>query len=275
MDPLARIRTWPASTAAAGVAGPTGVLARHGPVDRVLPIASVTKLLTATAVMVAVEEGAVGLDEPAGPPGSTLRHLLAHASGLGMDSRTALTAPGTRRIYSNVGFEVLAEAVEHATDIPFGRYLAEAVTQPLGLAHTRLAGSSAHGAVSSLGDLLVLAGEFLVPRLLHPQTLREATTVAFPGLAGVVPGFGLQDPNDWGLGFELRDAKSPHWTGGANSADTFGHFGRSGAFLWVDPAARLACVCLTDREFGEWAQQAWPELSDAVLAQWQRDEEGR
>jgi CubicO group peptidase (beta-lactamase class C family) len=83
----------------------------------------------------------------------------------------------------------------------------------------------------------------------------------------VLPGFGRQEPNDWGLGFELRDRKSPHWTGRANSERTFGHFGRSGTFLWVDPDAGVALACLTDREFGEWAAEAWPLLSDAVLAE--------
>ena len=60
-------------------------------------------------------------------------------------------------------------------------------------------------------------------------------------------------PNDWGLGVELRDAKSPHWTGTRNSSRTFGHFGGSGTFLWVDPEARRR-VRLPDRpEFDEWA----------------------
>ena len=89
----------------------------------------------------------------------------------------------------------------------------------------------------------------------------------FPGLSGVVPDLGRFDPNDWGLGFELRDAKSPHWTGTRNSARTFGHFGGSGTFLWVDPEAGLACCCLTDLEFGPWAKEAWPRFSDAVLAE--------
>jgi CubicO group peptidase (beta-lactamase class C family) len=43
------------------------------------------------------------------------------------------------------------------------------------------------------------------------------------------------DPNDWGLGFELRDTKEPHWTGTRNSPRTYGHFGGSGSFLWLDP----------------------------------------
>ena len=52
---------------------------------------------------------------------------------------------------------------------------------------------------------------------------------------------------------ELKDAKQPHWTGSANTPATFGHFGGAGTFLWVDPVATVALVCLTDRDFGPWA----------------------
>ncbi len=100
------------------------------------------------------------------------------------------------------------------------------------------------------------------------ETLHGATSVAFPGLAGVLPGFGRFEPCDWGLGFEVRDAKSPHWTGTRNSPATFGHFGQSGAFVWVDPVAGLACAALSDLPFGPWAVEAWPRLSDAVLGHW-------
>jgi CubicO group peptidase (beta-lactamase class C family) len=91
--------------------------------------------------------------------------------------------------------------------------------------------------------------------------------VAYPGLAGVLPGYGRQQPNDWGLGWEIRGSKDPHWTGATSSPETFGHFGRSGTFLWVDPEAGLACLALTDRDFGDWAIQAWPAFIDQVLAQ--------
>jgi CubicO group peptidase (beta-lactamase class C family) len=64
----------------------------------------------------------------------------------------------------------------------------------------------------------------------------------------------------------LRDAKQPHWTGTLNSPATFGHFGASGSFVWVDPVAGIALACLTDRAFGAWALEAWPAVSDAVLA---------
>ena len=103
------------------------------------------------------------------------------------------------------------------------------------------------------------------PTLLAPQLFAEASQVAYPGLDGVVPGFGMQRPNDWGLGFELRDGKAPHWTGQANSPATFGHFGRSGTFLWVDPAAGLACAAVTDRDFGPWAAEAWPVTGGHAL----------
>jgi len=227
----------------------------------------VTKLATALATLVAVEEEVVDIDEPAGPPGATVRHLLAHASGLGFAGHRILAAPGRLRLYSNAGFEVLAAHVSARVGLPFAQYLAEAVLVPLGMTATRLVGSAAAGLHGPLDDLTRLAAELLSPTVVAASSLAEATQVAFPGLAGVLPGFGRHAPLDWGLGFELRDRKSPHWTGPANSPATFGHFGRSGSFLWVDPAAGIACVALGGVDFGAWAKVAWPALSDAVLAE--------
>jgi CubicO group peptidase (beta-lactamase class C family) len=227
----------------------------------------VTKLFTATATLVAAEEGIVDLDEPAGPEGSTVRHLLAHASGLPFDGARPIARPGQRRIYSNTGFNLLGRLVAERAEMEFDRYLREAVLDPLGMARTRLDGPPASGLLGPLDDLLVFAAELLDPRLVARETLDEATTVAFPGLVGVIPDLGRFEPNDWGLGFELRDAKSPHWTGTGNSARTFGHFGGSGSFLWVDPALGAACASLSDLDFGDWAKDAWPRLSDAVVAE--------
>jgi CubicO group peptidase (beta-lactamase class C family) len=150
--------------------------------------------------------------------------------------------------------------------MPFADYFTEAVAQPLGLAG-RLDGSPAHAYRGPLDDLLAVGRELLQPTLVAAETLAEAASVQFPGLSGVLPGFGRMEPNDWGLTFELRDGKAPHWTGSRNSEGTFGHFGRSGTFLWIDPAAGVACGVLTDRQFGDWAKEAWPPLSDAVLAE--------
>jgi CubicO group peptidase (beta-lactamase class C family) len=267
---LVAVAGWPVGTAAVGVTSPAASLAGTGPLDEPLPLASVSKLLTAMAVLVAVEEETLSLDDPAGPEGSTVAHLLAHASGLGLDG-ARITLPARKRIYSNTGFELLGELLTARSGIPFETYATEAVLQPLGMTGTRASGNPAWGAVGTAGDLLALGRELLEPRVLSPATLARASTVAFPGLDGVLPGFGRQSPNDWGLGFELRDGKSPHWTGGGNSPRTFGHFGRSGTFLWVDPDAGLACACVTDRDFGPWAKEAWPALSDAVLAAFSGD----
>lgn len=262
------IDEWPAEHSVAAVVGADGtLLGSHGPTDRVFPLASVTKLLVAYATLIAVEEGAVEWDQPAGPPGSTVRHLIAHTSGLAFTEHRAMAEPGTRRLYSSSGFEVLADTIATAAGMPFPDYLDEAVCQPLGMTSTALTGSAGSGASAPCADLIRFAAELQAPTLVATETMAEATTVAFPGRNGVLPGLGHQRPNDWGLGFELRDHKDPHWTGKHSSPRTFGHFGQSGTFLWVDPDARLACVVLTDLDFGEWAKQAWPALTDAVLAE--------
>lgn len=263
---------WPVGAAAGAVVGAgRGVLETYGDVDRVFPLASVTKPLVSLAVLVAVEEGALTLDDPAGPPGSTVRHLLAHASGLALDSADAVARPGTRRVYSNTGFQVLAEHLAAATGFDPADYLRQALCEPLGLAATELAGPAAWGGRSTVTDLAAVAAELLAPAtLLHPSTVEALRTVQFPGLPGVVPGFGRQPTCDWGLGVEVRDSKSPHWTGAGNSPGTYGHFGRSGTFLWVDPDAGLALVVLTDTEFEQWAKDAWPPLADAVLQNFRR-----
>ncbi len=263
-DVLRQIETWEAPHAAAAVVTPRGLVASLGDLEHPFPLASVTKILVAEAVLVAVEEEALSLDQAAGPPGSTVTHLLAHASGLGFDGGV-LAPPGTRRIYSNAGFEVLAATLEAATDMTTADYLHAAVVEPLGMSGTRLDGSAARGAVSTVADLARFAAELLDPRLLAPETLARATSPVFPDLAGVVPGFGRHDPDPWGLGFEIRGAKQPHWTGRGSSPATFGHFGQSGTFVWVDPVAAVALVVLTDRAFGPWSAEAWPRLADGVL----------
>jgi CubicO group peptidase (beta-lactamase class C family) len=264
---LEQIDEWPAPTAAVAVVTEEGILGQRGPADLVLRWASVTKLLTALAVLVAAEEGILDLDEPAGPPGSTVRHLLAHASGLPFEGERPIAGVGDRRIYSNTGFDLLGALVAERAEMPFGEYLKAAVLDPLGLAGAELRGRPSEGIWGTLADLTAFGRDLLTPALVAPETLAEATAVAFPGLVGVLPGIGRQEPNDWGLGFELKDAKRPHWTGAANSPRTFGHFGGAGTFLWVDPDARVACACLTDLEFAEWALSAWPPLADAVLAE--------
>jgi CubicO group peptidase (beta-lactamase class C family) len=274
MAALDALSDWPVPTVAAAVVGPSGVLAEFGDTRHRFALASVTKPLVARAAQIAIEEGVVELDTEAGPAGSTVRHLLAHATGYSMNSPELMAQPGKRRVYSNYGFQVLAEITEQASGIEFGQYLAEAVLEPLGMADTSLDGGASvagFGATSTVADLTAFAGDLLRPSTVSADMHVAATDVQFPGLTGVLPGFGVQRPNDWGLGFEIRNGKSPHWTGSANSGRTYGHFGQSGTFLWVDPDADMALVVLTDRNFGGWAYPLWPALSDGVLREFAGD----
>jgi len=261
---------WPVGVAAVAAVGPNGVLAATGPVNRQFPLASVTKPLAVLSALVAVEEGALELTDTANEdlvPGATVRHLMSHASGLAPDESRRMFPLATRRVYSHVGIELLADLVARAVDMPFGSYFHESLVRPLGLRDTHLEGSPARDGVASVEDLAQVVAELLEPSgWLHSATLSEAASVQYSGIRGVLPGYGSQNPNDWGLGFEIRSGKQPHWTGTHNSPSTYGHFGLSGSMFWVDPEHRIGLVALADRSFGDWAKTAWPALSDAVLA---------
>jgi CubicO group peptidase (beta-lactamase class C family) len=247
-----------------------GMLRTHGDLSHRYAWASVTKLVTALAVLISADRGLLDLDEPAGPPGATVRHLLAHASGLGFEGDAILARPGSRRIYSNPGFDRLGELVAERSGRPFQRALADWVLEPLGMNDASLVDRPSQGLHGTLGDLAAFAGELLRPTLVPHASLETATSVAFPGLAGVVPGVGRFDDCAWGLGFEIHDGKDPHWMGRSNSPAAFGHFGGAGTFLWIDPVVDAALVALTDRPFGPWALHAWPALSDKVLRTFDR-----
>ncbi len=262
---LRQIESWPVSFAAAGVVAADGRAATLGDGRRVVRLASVSKPVAALACLVAAEEGVLDLDEAAGPPGSTVRHLLAHASGLPFEGRDPIAPPGRRRIYANEGFRVLAEHLASRAEMPFADYVRAAVCEPLEI-DLDPEGDPGSGMHASLDDVLAISRELMTPRLVAPETLAEMTTLHFPGLTGVLPDYGRFDPLDWGLGVQLN-TRPATWMGTRTSTRTFGHFGGSGTFLWVDPDARVACVALTDREFDDWAKEAWPALSDAVLAE--------
>jgi CubicO group peptidase (beta-lactamase class C family) len=267
---LQLVDDWEVPNVAAAVVAADGTVAGTvGDAGRPFRLASVTKIVTAWVAMIAVEEGTIGLDDAVGQPGCTLRHLLAHAGGYPTDGDRPVSAPERRRIYSNAGIELAAKAIEERAAMPFATYFTEAVLAPLGMTESQLAGSPASGMVSTLSDMVRLLGELQRPALISTEAARQAVTIQFPQLTGIVPGVGRFDPCPWGLGIEIRGDKSPHWTGTSNSPATFGHFGAAGTMLWVDPATDCGLVALTDRDFDAWpdALDRWRELSDAVVAE--------
>ena len=247
-----------------GVTDLAGPIASFGDVDAVFPFASVTKPLAGYAALVAVDRKLLRLDAPAGPEGSTVRHLLAHASGLPFEEGATLGAPGHRRMYSNRGFDVLGDVIEEATGISFPEWVEETVLIPLGMSATECEGSPAHSGRGSVADLLAFGREMLAPTLISAELWGEATTPQFPGISGVLPGYGRQADNAWGLGVEIRDSKAPHWMDASFPPSAYGHFGQSGSFLWVDPTIGRAAAFLGARPFGRLHKEGWPALTKAM-----------
>ena len=196
-----------------------------------------------------------------------MRHLLAHASGLPFDGTTPLALPGRRRVYSNEGFRVLGEHLAAKAEMPFADYVREQRSAIRSGSGWIPRGIPCRDGTEASRTCCSSRSRPSTPALVAPETHEEMIAVQFPGLDGVLPDFGRFSPLDWGLGVELKGEKDHHSSGARMSARTFGHFGGSGAFVWVDPVAGVACAALTTREFGKWAKEAWPRLSDAVLAE--------
>ncbi len=257
-----------AHPALVGVTGPEQTIAVQGDPREVLALASVSKPLTAWGVLIAVERGLVDLDEPAGPEGATLLNLLDHSSGLPFDGQAPQAAPGARRIYSNAGFDALGAHVAAAAGMEFSDWMVSEVTQPLGMADIDVTGRPSAGYRASIADLLIFGREVLRPTLI-PTALRDlALRVSRAGLQGVVPGYGSFDDNQWGLGFELKATKSPHWLSDSFPPETAGHFGGKGSFLFIDRSRDLAAAFLSGVTFGDEHKRIWPPLTDEIVARY-------
>jgi CubicO group peptidase (beta-lactamase class C family) len=232
-----------------------------GDVEAVRPWASVTKVAVAFAAARAVSSGAAAYEDPVGPAGSTLAHLLAHASGLGLEAGDPSMAVGARRIYSNAGIDL---AAEHLAGEPGAAgWLSRNVSEELGLDVT-FAGRPAAGAQGSVLDIASVAEALAVGRGIEDSVRKTALSPYLPDITGVVPGFGRFDPCWWGLGVELHGNKN-HWMGTVASPTAYGHFGQSGALVLVDPDTRLLVAAAAGEPFGEWARATWPTWINDVL----------
>ena len=245
----------------------------QGDVAQVFPLASVTKIITAMATLSAVQDGILDLPDVVGADAAgrqySVAHLLSHSSGLAQegDGGDFRDAPGRRRIYSNQGFEVLGSYLQKKVGVPNTRWIDQTVAAPLGMRATTVPRSPASSGFGNAIDMTLLIEELLHPALLTPKSHSALATTVLPGLRGILPGYGMQSDNAWGLGAEVKAQKTPHWTPPEASAQTFGHFGMSGSFVWVDPKRGIGATFLGSQPFGQWHKDNWPAVGSRILHQ--------
>ena len=139
--------------------------------ETVFQSGSVGKQFTATAVMMLVEEGKVGLDDPltkyfSDAPATwkevTVRELLSHTAGFGdypekfdfrkdwsedellkmVEAIPLAYPPGTKWAYSNLGYLTLGILIHRVTGEFYGDFLQQRIFKPLGMETTRIISES-------------------------------------------------------------------------------------------------------------------------------------
>ncbi len=218
----------------------------------------------------------------------------------------SVVPPGSKVEYSNVGYGLLGLVIEEVSRKPFATFMREHVFAPSGLDDTWLAppdhlfprivrvdgtfdrGSSTerfnstyarrrtHPAGSVIATARDVARFFQMfldngvvegRQVISPATARLMITNHTAGLRGGIEGFMTWDDCAWGLGFDLRGNKRPHFSGEFTSPGAFGHTGVSGVFAWADPEIDLVCVMLANRTlFNAWNTSRWSRFSTAVVA---------
>ena len=103
--------------------------------------------------------------------------------------------------------------------------------------------------------------------LLAPETVEEMLAPQFGPLPGGVEGVGEWPDLCWGLGFDVRGRREPHWAGPALGPRGASHFGASGTLAWLDPDRGLGLVALANRgSYSGWWREPWAALGSAVTA---------
>lgn len=273
----------------------------------VFDLASLTKpIATATAIMMLIEQGKLRLSDLVSNhvPGTpfqgakiTIEHLLTHTSGLIADNALKdyqdgraksleriydlkpTAEPGTKFIYSDVGFIVLGDLVERLSGEPLEQFTRKRVFEPLGMNETGfmppgklkdraaptekrdggwmqgevhdprahlMGGVAGHAGLFSTADdiavyaqMILLGGTFDGRRVLKPETVKLMTT------SRPVPGGKTQ----WfrGLGWDLLTSYSANRGSLFPAGKSFGHTGFTGTSIWLDPDTQTAVIFLSNR----------------------------
>lgn len=263
MSEKSLIEGWPGTPSAIAFRLDGGLIERVvelGDPDEVRPWASVSKMAVSLAFGVENDWDLHPFSEAIGPRGATIANLLSHSSGLGAERDDPTVPIGTKRVYSNYGIDYAVAAIvgENSAE----SWLASRILRPFGMTTTRLEGRPAAGLSGSTNDMMRLAVAWLRPDGITRETRDRMTTPFLPDLAGIVPGFGRFTPCPWGLGPEVRGNKQ-HWMGDW-PADSFGHFGQSGALMLLNAREHIGLVATSSEPFGPWAVKLWTAWTSAM-----------
>ena len=262
VDALRQVEGWPCEHAAVAVVG--AVEGSVGDRGRRFAWASVTKLATAVAMLVAAEEGIVDLDEPAGPPGLDVPAPARARVGAAVRSRRADRAAGRAPRLLELRLRGRRSAGRGAGRMPFTEYFAhvwgDTTARAVGLgrlgrggdarrparARARAARADAHRA----GD----AG-----RGVH-RAVPRASSACCPASAGRSRTTGASASS---CATRSRRTGRARATRRGRSATSAAAARSCGSTRTRTSRSRASPTCA----FGDWAAEAWPRLSDAVLAE--------
>ena len=276
--------------------------------DTIFDLASLTKVVaTATSVMILVERGQVRLGDPVaryipefaemGKRNITVEQLMTHRSGFPPDNDikdyeqgpakafeniwhlAPISEAGSRFIYSDVNYIVLAELIRRVSGKPLDEFSAENIFRPLGMKDTAfklaarlqpriaptekredhwmrgevhdpraylLGGVAGHAGLFSTADDLAIYcqmilghGQYRGARVLSPMGVTRMTEAR-------ASGGNASDGNARGLGWDVMTGYSSN-RGDLFPLGSFGHTGFTGTSIWIDPASETFVVFLSNR----------------------------
>lgn len=271
--------------------------------ETVFDCASLTKVLaTAPAIMMLVEEGKVRLNdgirhylpEHRADERITVEQLLTHRSGLrptldlepawsgyaaGVElalRETPVQPPGSKFVYSDINYVLLAEIARRVSGAPLDEFAAARIFEPLGMRDTtfrpaaalrgriaptvRLASGAvlrgvvhdpttrAMGGVSGQAGLFSTAADIArFARMMLNGGLLDGVRVLSPlSVTRMTTPRGSGDSAQRGLGWDI-DTPYSSPRGDLFSVASYGHTGYTGTSLWIDPASGTFVILLTNR----------------------------
>jgi CubicO group peptidase (beta-lactamase class C family) len=175
-----------------------------------------------------------------------------------------LAKPEEKRIYSIAGYRVIAKVLENQLSISFPTLVKDLILNNCELFDMSPPVTGDSGLKGTIEGLYKLSKRLLLADIpgISAESLKKSTSNHFGVSLGVVPGIGFYSDNSWGLGFEIKGKKTGHWMPKCASLETFGHFGRSGAFFFVDPLNLIAFSGISRYGFQKDSRLVWSKMGE-------------